>query len=84
MYTLRCGPSGLGNVFLDFQQVSDQPHAELQGNSPPGIKIANKHTHTQNKNKQTNKKTLTCMEHRILIVSLRVSLIHLPSHSSQQ
>lgn len=41
MYILRCEPSGLGNVFLDCQQVSDQPHAGLQGNSPPGNK---KHT----------------------------------------
>lgn len=58
MYSLRCGPSGLGNVFLDFQQVSDQPHAELQGNSPPGIKITNTHTHIHGiKNKQTNKNT---------------------------
>lgn len=27
--------SGLGNVFLDCQQASDQPHAVLQGNFPP-------------------------------------------------
>lgn len=39
MYILRSEPSGLENVFLDYQQVSDQPHAELQGNSPPGNKL---------------------------------------------
>jgi len=51
MYILRHEPSGLGNVFLDCQQVSDQPHAELQGNSPPGNKIQ---THTKRKKKPTN------------------------------
>lgn len=48
MYILRCEPSGLGNVFLDCQQVSDQPHAGLQGNSPPGNK---KHTQEEKKTK---------------------------------
>lgn len=61
MYILRCEPSGLGNVFLDCQQVSDQPHAGLQGNSPPGNK-----KHTQGEKKTTK---ATCMEHRILILA---------------
>lgn len=48
MYILRCEPSGLGNVFLDCQQGSDQPHAGLQGNSPPGNK-----THTEGEKGRT-------------------------------
>lgn len=51
MYILRCEPSGLGNVFLDCQQVSDLPHAGLQGNSPPANK---KHTQGEKKTNKTN------------------------------
>lgn len=77
MYILRCEPSGLGNVFLDCQQVSDQPHAGLQGNSPPGNK-----THTQGEKKPTKP---TCTEHKILTEAQGFFLLlYLPNKSSQQ
>lgn len=76
MYILRCEPSGLGNVFLDCQQVSDQPHAGLQGNSPPGNK-----KHTQ----EGKKPKITCMKHKILTLARGVFLLlYLPNKSSQQ
>lgn len=76
MYILRCEPSGLGNVFLDCQQVSDQPHAGLQGNSPPGNK---KHTQEEKKPK------ITCMKHKFLTLARGLFLLlYLPNKSSQQ
>lgn len=77
MYILRCEPSGLGNVFLDCQQGSDQPHAGLQGNSPPGNK-----THTEGEKREPKP---TCMKHRILILAQGLFLLlYLSNKSSQQ
>lgn len=78
MHILRREPSGLGNVFLDCQQVSDQPHAELQGNSPPGNKLQ---THTQRRKKKNQNQT--CMEHRILTLGIGGLSTPLPSHQQQ-